>query len=100
MRRAVLSEVRQTTSSRQSPRMSPESAGVDFVELFEERPAGESSAVLVFVSQFHFEMVVPSSSSRRRSASHQTAKFVGEGLVVPICTPLALIRPPREPYIS
>src|ERR1044072_87978 len=100
MRSAVLSAVRQMTSSRQSPRMSPESAGVDFVELFEERPEGESSAVRVLVSQFHFEMVVPSSSSRRRSPSHQTAKLVTLGLVVVIATPVALISAPREPYIS
>src|SRR5215207_2357959 len=100
MRRAVLSAVRQMTSSRQSPRMSPESAGVAFVELFDATPAGESSVEVVRVVQFHFEMVVPSSNSRRRSASHQTAKFFGEGAEVLICTPVALQSPPRELYIS
>src|SRR5215204_1288208 len=100
MRSAVLSAVRQMTSSRQSPRMSPESAGVAFVELLEESPAGESNVFVLLVSQSHFEMVVPSSNSRRRSASHQTAKFLGEGAEVLIRTPVALQRPPRELYIS
>src|SRR5215212_9699787 len=100
MRRAVLSAVRQMTSSRQSPRMSPMSAGVAFVELFEESPAGESSVFDLPVVQSHFEMVVPSSNSRRRSASHQMPKFFGEGADVLICTPVALQSPPRELYIS
>src|SRR5215212_5488060 len=100
MRRAVLSAVRQTTSSRQSPRMSPRSAGVAFVELFDASPAGESSVLALLVVQSHFEMVVPSSNSRRKSASHQMPKFFGEGAEVPICTPFALQSPPRELYIS
>ncbi len=100
MRSAVLSAVRQTTSSRQSPRMSPRSAGVAFVELFDARPAGESSVLVVPVSQFHFEMVVPSSNSRRKSASHQMPKFLGEGAEVLICTPFAFHSPPRLLNIS
>jgi len=35
---AELSDLRQITSSRQSPKMSPASAGVDFVPLFDESP--------------------------------------------------------------
>src|ERR1044072_8739243 len=97
MRSAVLSAVRQMTSSRQSPWMSPEGPGGDFVELLDERADGESNAVRVLVSQFHFEMVVPSSSSRRRSPSHQTAKFVKLGLVVAIATPAAGLRAPGGP---
>src|SRR5215208_131431 len=100
MRSAVLSEVRQMTSSRQSPRMSPRSAGVAFVELFDERPDGDRSVLALPVVQSHFEMVVPSSNSRRRSASHQMPKFFGEGAEVLICTPVALQSPPRELYIS
>src|SRR5215207_3934470 len=100
MRSAVLSDVRQMTSSRQSPRMSPRRDGVAFVELLEETPEGDRSTLEVFVSQFHFEMVVPSSNSRRRSASHQIPKFIGEGLEVVIRTPVALQSPPRELYIS
>src|SRR5215204_5220372 len=100
MRSAVLSLVRQMTSSRQSPRMSPRRDGVAFVVLFEATPAGESSVAVVRVVQFHFEMVVPSSNSRRRSASHQMPKFLGEGAEVLICTPVALQSPPRELYSS
>src|SRR5215207_2077549 len=100
MRSAVLSAVRQMTSSRQSPSTSAERAGVAFVVLFEATPGGDSSVAAVRVVQFHFEMVVPSSNSRRRSASHQMAKFFGDGAEVLIWTPVALQRPPRELYIS
>src|SRR5919205_2897753 len=95
MRRAVLSAVRQTTSSRQSPRMSPRSAGVAFDPLFDARPEGERIVLVLPVVQSHFEMVVPSSNSRRRSASHQTPKLRGEGAEVLICTPFDDQSPPR-----
>src|SRR5918995_1536972 len=100
MRSAVLSAVRQMTSSRQSPRMSAESAGVAFVELFEATPAGESSTLDVIVVQFHFLTAVPSSSSRSKSPSHQTPKLICEGRAAEICTPFADISPPRDYHIS
>jgi hypothetical protein len=94
-----LSDVRQMTSSRQSPNKSTLKAGVDFDPLLEEIPPGASNVLLELPVQFHLEIFVPSSDSRSRSASHHTQKFCG-GLEPPICTPLALIKPPREPHIS
>src|SRR5262249_17454900 len=92
MRSASLDDSRQITSSRQSPRMSALRFGVALVPLFEATPAGESSAVVVPVSQFHFEIVVPSRSSRRRSPSHQIPKLIG-GVVGEISTPRGPSRP-------
>src|SRR6185295_17550429 len=76
MRSASLDDSRQITSSRQSPRMSALRFGVALVPLFDETPAGERRAVVLPASQFHLEIVVPSSSSRRRSPSHHTPKLI------------------------
>src|SRR5919106_6410955 len=92
MRSAVLSDARQTTSSRQSPKMSALSDGVALVPLFDATPAGASSVESVPVVQFHFEIVTLSSSSRSGSASHQTPKLM-DGLV-------AAIWKPRGPRVS
>src|SRR5688572_2168399 len=100
MRSCELSEVRQMTSSRQSPKRSADSAGVDFVPLLELRPPGDRIELLLLVAGFHFEIVVPSRISRIVSASHQQAKFICPGRELEICTPVALISPPREPHIS
>ena len=62
MRSARLSDVRQMTSSRQSPRMSADSAGVDLVPLFDATPEPVSSRVSPPVP--YLSMWVPSSSSR------------------------------------
>src|SRR6266545_728288 len=90
MRSAALFLSRQITSSRQSPRMSALKQGVAFVPLFEAisglEAESESSAVVFPASQFHLLIVVPSSSSRSRSPSHQTPKLI-DGLVAEICTP-------------
>src|SRR5678815_124294 len=79
MRSAALSAVRQITSSRQSPRMSAESAGVDLVPLFDMAPVAVNSRSSVDVFQFHFAIQLLSRISRSGSASHQTAKFVDGG---------------------
>src|SRR5262245_16224494 len=98
MRRLRLSAVRQMTSSRQSPKRSALRQGVDLVPLFEDRPAGESTELFAFAFQSHLRIVVPSSVSRSVSASHQTQKFICDGRELVICTPVALIKPPREPH--
>src|SRR5689334_20457893 len=100
MCRLELSDVRQMTSSRQSPKRSTDSAGVDFVLLLELRPPGERIALPLLVDGFHFVIVVPSRISRIVSASHQQAKFICPGREEVICAPLALIKPPRAPHIS
>ncbi len=84
MRSALLSSVRQMTSSRQSPRMSADSAGVAFVPLFDATPSPVSSRVSP--SGPYLSMWVPSSSSRVRSPSHQLRKLALEGLG-PISSP-------------
>ena len=61
------------TSSRQSPRMSPDSDGVALVLLLECTPLAVSSRVSDEVP--YLSMLVASSSSRTGSASHQTRKF-------------------------
>src|SRR6185436_10831939 len=100
MRRFKLSDVRQITSSRQSPKRSALRQGVDLVPLLEESPAGERIELLELLNQFHLEIVVPSRVSRSKSASHHTQKFIWPGRVLEICTPVALIKPPRAPHIS
>src|SRR5690349_11184158 len=73
MRRAVLSEVGQTTSSRQSPSRSPLSDGVALVPLLEWTPAAVSSRVSDDVP--YLSMRVWSSSSRWASPSHHITKL-------------------------
>src|SRR3954471_6417854 len=75
------------TSSRQSPRMSPDSAGVDFVLLLYATPEPVSRRVSELVP--YLSMCVPSSSSRTGSASHQTRKLIEDGL-----------RPMTLPWVS
>src|SRR3712207_4653373 len=78
MRRAVLSVVGQTTSSRQSRSRSPESDGVDLVPLFECTPEAVGRRVSPPVP--YLSMWVPSSSCRTGSASHQARKLAEPGL--------------------
>src|SRR5262245_42127683 len=91
MRSAVLSLVRSTTSSRQSPKMSPESAGVDLVPLFDVVPSAVSRRVSPPVPYLSTWLL--SSSSRTVSVSHQTRKFVEPGLREAACPPELLVRP-------
>src|SRR5256885_753893 len=104
MRSSLLSVVRQITSSRQSPRMSAESAGVDFVPLFDEQSSAVSRRVSVSSFQFHLSIWFEFSSSRRRSPSHQTPKLHEDGFFSEIFSPFTLNRPltrgPPEPHIS
>src|SRR5687768_11222020 len=84
--KAALSLWRQITSSRQSPRMSPLSDALDLVPLLEETPGGHVFELAGSRSKLtrppvppvtrQSEMVVPSSSSRSGSASHQTPELV------------------------
>src|SRR6185312_9958980 len=83
MRRAWLSLVRQTTSSRQSPNRSPASAGVDLVPLLLATPLPVSSRVSPPVP--YLSTCVPSSSSRTGSPSHQARKLVEPGLRPTFC---------------
>src|SRR5262245_7570976 len=112
MRSASFVDSRQITSSRQSPRMSALRLGVALVPLFDDTPDGDSIVVVLPASQFHSEIVVPSSNSRGRSPSHQAPKLI-EGLVAEIWTPrgprselgvesCAVYMPPvgPEPHIS
>ncbi len=73
----MLSLVGQMTSSRQSPRMSPESDGVALVPLLEWTEAPVSSRVSDEVP--YLSIRVPSRSSRTVSPSHQDRKFTDEG---------------------
>src|SRR4051794_36547581 len=77
MRRALLLDVRHTTSSRQSPNRSPESAGVALVPLLEATPEPVSSRVSPPVP--YLSMRVWSTSSRTGSASHQARKLMDDG---------------------
>src|SRR5215467_3866570 len=86
MRSAAFPVSRHITSSRQSPKMSALKHGVAFVPLLEAIPESESRLVVFPWSQFHLLIVVPSSSSRSKSPSHQTPKLI-DGLVAEICTP-------------
>src|ERR1035437_1966153 len=79
MRKCRLSEVRHTTSSRQSPKISPSSTGSDLVPLFEAQEEQLSKVEVVPLEKLYFVTDVPSSSSRSRSASHHAAKLVDEG---------------------
>src|SRR5664279_5217765 len=88
MRRAVSPLVGQMTSSRQSPKISAESDGVDLVLLLECTPLAVSRRVSELVP--YLSMCVPSSSSRTGSASHQTRKFAEPGLR-PRLPPLAAL---------
>src|SRR4051812_33378020 len=83
MRNARLSVVRQITSSRQSPRMSPESAGVDLVPLLDATPLPVSSRVSPPVP--YLSIFVASTSSRTGSPSHQARKFADDGLRPTFC---------------
>src|SRR5262245_10466848 len=95
MRNSLLSALRQTTSSRQSPRMSAHRHGVAFVPLFEAQPAADSSTDSELFSQSHFEIVVRSSSSRSKSPSHQTPKLHERGLRSLTFSPLTFQTPSR-----
>src|SRR3954452_8163029 len=79
------------TSSRQSPRMSPDSDGVDFVPLFECTSAPVSSRVSPEVP--YLSMCVASSNSRVASPSHQITKLVEPGFRVATTEPLGLRSP-------
>src|SRR4051794_22507282 len=84
---AVLSLRRHTTSSRQSPRMSPARHGVLLLPLLDDALTANCCVPLTDGSRskfdlpptpaviFQSEIVVPSSSSRSGSPSHQTPKL-------------------------
>src|SRR5688572_23046820 len=91
MRSALLPVVRKITSSRQSPRTSPDSAGVDLVPLLDVVPSAVSSRVSPPVPYLSTWLL--SSSSRTVSASHQARKFAEPGLR-PMLAPEALRRLP------
>src|SRR5262245_23970333 len=93
MRSSLLSELRQMTSSRQSPRRSALRHGVALVPLFEEQPVAESRTTSDSFSQVHFEVVVRWS----RSPSHHTPKLHERGLRWEILSPLQLYRPLAPP---
>ncbi len=87
----MLFVVAQTTSSRQSPKRSPEIAGVALVPLFEWTDAPVSCRVSPEVP--YLSMWVPSRSSRVVSPSHQDRKLALEGLRLATTAPLGLRRP-------
>src|SRR5262245_32203238 len=91
MRSALLPVVRNTTSSRQSPKMSPLNAGVDFVPLLDVVPSAVKRRVSPPVPYLSTWLL--SSSSRTVSLSHQTRKFVEPGLREDACPPEVLVRP-------
>src|SRR5215203_3186394 len=78
------------TSSRQSPKMSALNAGVAFVPLFDSAPSAVKITSVVSFSQFHFEIVLRSSSSLKRSPSQNTPKLHERGILSEIFSPLAL----------
>src|SRR5262245_55387027 len=94
MRSAELVLVRQMTSSRQSPRMSADSAGLALVPLFDATPLAVSRRVSPPVP--YLSMRVWSSSSRTGSASHQIRKFAEPGLRPRLALLVALRRPSTE----
>src|SRR5689334_4798411 len=98
MRRFLLSPVRQTTSSRQSPRMSPDRTGVALVPLFEDTPEPVSRRVSEEVP--YLSMRVPSRSSRTGSPSHQARKLVEEGLRPFVPPPSSRMPPSEDDHIS
>ena len=77
MRSAVLSDVLQITSSRQSPKISAVKQGVCFVPLFAEHSDAVSNRVSLLDP--YLSMWLPSRSSRITSASHQTRKLSDPG---------------------
>src|SRR6187399_3057370 len=91
MRSAALLVVRSTTSSRQSPKMSPLSAGVDLVPLLDVVPSAVSRRVSPPVPYLSTWLL--SNNSRTVSASHQIRKFVEPGLREDACPPEVLLRP-------
>src|SRR5258708_35519376 len=96
MRNSLLSVVLQMTSSRQSPRISAHSAGVALVPLLEVQPSAVRRRVSEPSVQFHLEIVLRSSNSRSKSASHQTPQLQERGLRSEICSPLTF-QTPRRP---
>src|SRR5690606_6908976 len=92
MRSALLSVVRQITSSRQSPNRSPDSAGVALVPLLEATPLAVSRRVSPPVP--YLSIWVWSSSSRTGSASHQIRKLAEPGLRLATWLPVAAERNP------
>src|SRR5688500_13806018 len=101
MRSSELFEARQMTSSRQSPRMSPDRTGFDLVPLFEELPVAVNKVLAVCVEGSHLVMLMPSSNSRVRSASHQTTLLTLGGAVALMTSPVSpRRRPPGAPHAS
>src|SRR3954453_21572547 len=88
MRSSFPSVVGQITSSRQSPRMSADSDGVALVPLTEVQPSAVTIRSVFWVFQFHLSMWFLSSSSRKQSPSHQTAKLQLDGFTRTISLPL------------
>src|SRR4051794_36666518 len=79
------------TSSRQSPRMSPDKDGVDLVPLLEWTPEPVSRRVSREVP--YLSMWVPSRSSRVVSPSHHARKLLDPGLRLATTAPLGLRTP-------
>src|SRR5215218_3772526 len=99
MRNSLLSGVRKMTSSRQSPKKSADKTGVALVPLFEVAPSAVSKVSSVSLVQFHLEMRLRSSSSRKRSPSHHIAKFAERG-ALPMRSPVQVRNPEGPPHIS
>src|SRR5262245_30748283 len=93
IRNSLLSDVRQITSSRQSPRMSALRAGVAFVPLFDAQPSAVSNTASTLSAQFHLKIMLRSSNSLSVSPSQKTPKLHERGSRSDIFSPLALNNP-------
>ena len=92
IRSSVLSSLRTMTSSRQSPSISADKQGLDFVPLL-NRPSNRLSTSARPVVQLYFVTISRSSNSRNRSPSHQTPKLVDTHRASPTTSPLMLRMP-------
>src|SRR5262245_29992828 len=93
MRSSLLSDERQITSSRQSPRTSAHRPGVALVPLFDAQPRAVNSTVSFYAFQSHLLIVVRSKISRNRSPSHHTPKLHERGLRSLTFSPLTFHTP-------
>ena len=80
-------------------RMSPERTGVALLPLLEVTPSAVRMFFSVPLCQSHLSMRLRSRISRRRSPSHQIAKFADRG-AGPMFSPWQVRRPDEPPHIS